>query len=345
MKKMERLACLYLAFINNPAGLSFADLKEFLPAAYQGDADSARRKFERDKDDLRKLGMDLEFYPEGASRESGIAVQGNLYAPRDELRRLPEISLNEEEARALAAALFRAVEENRYRDLARAMTLRSAALKLLYRSPGAMLAAPLGQAPPARLSESRELTAKLEIIHAALAERRVLKISYPDASGVRRERLAEGRGLVAHRGRWCLAAHCRLAGAVRSFYVDRIGEASLTEERYRPARDFNIRDFSLHPLALRIHEERPARLLLAEDREELFSDLIAGLPRRFVAGLKRRDNEVSLTTTNQEALFSWMTRHPGAVERLGPESLRRDYITYRETFLRRHRDVAGEASA
>src|SRR5690349_12212610 len=107
--KIERLACLYLAFLNNPRGLSFSELREALPLAYQGEFESGRRKFERDKEDLASMGMALDHYADGEPLPGGGTAEGHVYVPTEEIRRLHELRLTEDEAGALAFVLFGAI--------------------------------------------------------------------------------------------------------------------------------------------------------------------------------------------------------------------------------------------
>lgn len=75
----------------------------------------------------------------------------------------------------------------------------------------------------------------LKTLSLALQEHTPVRILY---HGVGRdeatERVVEPMGLVNERGSWYLEAFCRRAGALRTFRVDRIREATALPERFEP---------------------------------------------------------------------------------------------------------------
>ncbi|MCB1318666.1 MAG: hypothetical protein KDK34_00350, partial [Leptospiraceae bacterium] len=111
---------------------------------------------------------------------------------------------------------------------------------------------------------------------------------------------------------------------------DRMRNLMLEQQTYAPDPDFRITDYSLHPLALRSHAPRTLRLSLDSSREELFLDLIGGLPPTRPVQIDSQDDEtrVELTTTNIAALFSWMIRNPGTVLKIGPREVHAEFETY-----------------
>lgn len=332
LEKIERLGCLYLTFLNNPGGLSFQQIKGYLPLAYQGDQESSRRKFERDKEELKRLGLALRHFAPGETLPSGAPAPEHRYVPMEEIQRLPELRLSAEEASELAAVLFAAMDEYGTRDPELVENLKSAAMKLLYRHPASRAPEP---APGERPRVAQNLLAggeeraalRLGEVMDALHRRRVLALTYPAREGGAVERRVEGRGLLTHRGRWCLVAYCRKVQAIRSFYLDRMQSLEVLAETYRPDPDFRIKDYSLHPLGLRMHPVEELRLLLDEEREEIFRDFLIGLPA-YLNATTAADGELRLQTSNRAALFSWMTRNPGVVRALGPEAARSAFRAY-----------------
>lgn len=342
MNKLERIATLYLTFLSNPGGLSFAKIREHLPGAYGGgddeDREAARRKFERDKDELRALGLDLRYFAVNEKLPDGSTARDAVYVVAEEMQKLPELNLTEDEVRMLASILLGAVSEDakasRHREL-----LRSAAFKLLYGYPAlaqsfvdTIATDDGGVQDDATANEAIET---LAVIHEALSRRRVLTIEYTDKTGRTESRDVAGRGLISHRGRWSLVAFCRRAQDIRMFYVDRIVSLHMHEETYAPDPAFQIQRYSLHPLAIYVEPARSVRLELAEDREETFLDFLNGVPESLNV---RREGEsvLNFQTTNPTALFSWMLRHPGAVTKLGPPELRERLAAHRENLQRRY---------
>ncbi|MBI3396224.1 MAG: WYL domain-containing protein [Spirochaetia bacterium] len=327
--KIERLACLYLAFLNNPHGLTFSAIRTSLPLAYQGEFESARRKFERDKEDLAAMGMPLLHYGDGEPLPNGGTADGHVYVPAEEARRLHELRLNPDEASALAFVLFNAIAGAEGDDSNDAEIYRSAAAKLLYKSSGAI---PDETPEPARVRRDEPSGGELSVLalaHEGIRERRLLRFQYPSSDGTRRERDVEGRGLVMHRGRWGLAGYCRTAGGMRVFYTDRIAEPRLNEERYPPDPQFKIEQYSLHPLAVRKHAQVNVELEVLTDKEEVFQEFLAGL-----VGAKEKAGRFSFSTTNLDALFSWMMRNPGTITKLGPSPVRDEFQKRLEALTR-----------
>lgn len=318
---MERLGCLYLTFLNHPEGLSFSKIKEQLAPAYAGDAESARRKFERDKDELGALGMELDYFAEGQALPNGNLARGHVYIPRDEIERLPDLKLNQDEASALAGILLYAIENP---SNARDQELyRSAAAKLLYKTP-ALLAGDSNEhwAPVQGRADH------LPEILGAIQKRLVLQIHYPGRDGSNSEREVEGRGLISHRGRWCLVAFARDAKAIRYFYLDRITKAKMTKVSFKPDPKFSILNHSLHPLTIAIHDSVKMQLTFDLESKDSLLDFLAGLPQKqwSISG-----NSLSLTTTNRAALFGFMLRNPDLILALGPSDARKAYQDHLES--------------
>ncbi len=331
LEKLERLGCLYLTFLNNPGGLSFQEIRSFLPLAYPGDPDSARRKFERDKEELKGLGLPLRHFAPGQTLPGGAEAMGHTYVPVEEIQKLPELRLTSEEASELAAVLFAAIDEYSNKDENMAEALQSAAIKLLYRHPAAQAvqeSVPLRPGLPE--DEGDAVADRLGVIMDALHRHRVLRLGYPARGGAAgeevQERLVEGRGLLTHRGRWCLVAYCRRVRAVRSFYLDRITLVESTAEQFRPDPKFQIKEYSLHPLALRLYPVEELRLAVDPEREEILRDFLTGLPEFLRRSFK--DDLVTLETTNRDGLFSWMIRNPGVIRALGPAAARERFRAY-----------------
>lgn len=318
---LERLGCLYLAFLNHPSGMSFRAIRESLPGAYEAEEiEHARRKFERDKEELAKLGLDLVCYAPGDTLPNGTAAKEFVYIP-NEVHRLPELHLSAEEAGALAAVLFAAMNDAAEEDRGLAEIYRTCAAKLLFRHPAARttdLSAPL------RLSESNvDVEEKLTQIHDAILRRKVLAIRYPGRDGRDVEREVLGRGLVSHRGRWCLAAFCRRANDMRMFYLDRMRGIVLRDEEYKPDPSFTLSNYRLHPLSIRMEAPLTIRAECDPDREDMLRDFLEGGP-----AVKSQNGILEFGVTNPQAFFSWMMRNPGVVHAFGPPAVHERYQTH-----------------
>lgn len=377
MNKLERIAVLYLTFLGHPGGLSFAKIREYLPEAYNSnpgeDPESVRRKFERDKEELRSLGMDLRHHAAGEALPDGTLAPASIYIVADELHKLPEVELTRSEVHALAAILMAALAESAETERADSETkntntgdaarspeageyalLESAAYKLLYKHPALLhnRAADATEPRPTPWRESApDVTENLARIHEALSRRRTLAIDYTNKTGRSERRQIDGRGLISHRGRWCLVAFCHRAQDVRMFYVDRIAAAELTDREYRAAPKFDIQKYSLHPLALLIEPALEVRVRADPDREEVLLDFLNGAPatlniRQSTVNESpgRNMTEITLETTNPSALFGWMVSHPGTIQSLGPDAVYERFIAYLDALKRNYHNDAEAAS-
>jgi len=332
--KTERLACLYLTFLNSPQGLTFSRIRELMPLAYQGDPESARRKFERDKEELADSGMRLRHFADGEVLPDGRTAIGHLYVPYDEIQKMPELTLSTREARELATVLFQAIEEAKESDTEYAGLLESTALKLLFKNPSAALYTQTGEHPrPALPEEPSDKESEFSRLHEALRQRKLVRFEYPGKKG-KEIRIVEGRGMINHRGRWCLVGFSRDANAIRSYYLDRMTGLEILEEKYGPDKNFDIREYSLHPLSVNIHEPLTIRLRLDGDASEHFSDFLSGMPPRLKG--EQSDGLFTLVTTNQNALYSWMVRNPGRVTAIGPQEIRDSFRAYLGQMIELH---------
>ena len=83
--KTERLVNLTVALLAASRPLTFAELRDRMGEWRGGDPESQRRKFERDKDDLRRLGIPIETVPTDAlGGELAYAIDRDRYALPDE---------------------------------------------------------------------------------------------------------------------------------------------------------------------------------------------------------------------------------------------------------------------
>jgi predicted DNA-binding transcriptional regulator YafY len=87
-------------------------------------------------------------------------------------------------------------------------------------------------------------TSTLATIQVALAQRRVLRLSYRRATDEPvSERTVEPLGLVHYLNHWHLIAWCRLRGAVRDFRLDRITDSRKLTEATPPRPDFDLKTY------------------------------------------------------------------------------------------------------
>lgn len=84
---------------------------------------------------------------------------------------------------------------------------------------------------------------RLETLRAALAERRLVQLSYRDERGADSTRRVRPLGLFFWGERWSLAAWCELRGDFRNFRLDRISALQPLDERCADEPGRRLEDF------------------------------------------------------------------------------------------------------
>jgi proteasome accessory factor B len=234
------------------------DAAERDPAAWsERDTESARRKFERDKVELRDMGISIDTVQVDARAgdESQVGYrlrQKDFYLPYLELEdaapraaadrpyQLRSVTVPHADLDVLDRATRRLAERQEYPLAASAQSLRR---KLAFDLP-----IPLGRIERA-LAEplDRDATNALAVLQEAVADHRAVRCSYYSIGrDVEGERELEPQGLFFNWGRWYCVATDRYRMDFKVFRVDRIRGAALVpgdDGRFRPNPKFRIRDF------------------------------------------------------------------------------------------------------
>jgi proteasome accessory factor B len=222
MEPLERLLNLVALLLETQRPLTFDEIRETLEA-YRGDnLDSAKRKFERDKDVLRDYAVPLVMAPTDAwDVEQGYIIRKEEYY-------LPEIAFTPEEITALFVAAQNGTEE---------LGAEHGVRKLVYGVEGGILTG-LGGGPLVAGSDTPG-TRVLSAAEAAGAHRR-LRFGYRTAQGVVSERDVDAYGVVFRGGHWYLVGHDHERGEVRAFRLSRCtsepqdtGEGALPPDGFR----------------------------------------------------------------------------------------------------------------
>ncbi|MDB1089014.1 WYL domain-containing protein [Streptomyces sp. ACA25] len=206
--KAERLMNLALCLLGTGRPLSKRELRTSIEAYIEaGSEDAFNRMFERDKDDLRELGMIIETV-EGLDGEVG-------YVARRASNRLPPVALDAAEAAALGLAA-------RVWQQARLAGAASGALQKL-RAAG-MPVAERGQEPYSTLEPRIPAgEAAFEPLMIACRDRRPVVFDYRRSDAARSgTRQVEPWALECWRGHWYLAGWDRDRGAERVYRLSRI---------------------------------------------------------------------------------------------------------------------------
>jgi proteasome accessory factor B len=259
ISKVERLMNLVIALLSTRAFITAERIRETVYGYADSPSDEAfSRMFERDKNELRDLGIPLEtgrvsqFDP-----TEGYRINREAYA-------LPAVELTADEAAAVAVAtqLWESPE---------LITATQGAL-LKLRAAGVDVDAPdsgVAITSTATLPGLRGSEEVLGILLSAIDSGQAVQFSHrPSRSEPYTTRTVEPWGIVTDRGRWYLVGHDRLRDAPRTFRLSRIG-AEVTAIG-PPGAVTKPDDVNLRELVMRVVSEPPtgtqARVWVAEGR-------------------------------------------------------------------------------
>ncbi|MCZ2805651.1 WYL domain-containing protein [Modestobacter sp. VKM Ac-2983] len=210
-KRAERLVNLVIALLGTRQYVSAARIRSIVPGYEPDDgtdrADEAfKRMFERDKAELREIGVPLE-----TGRTSAFDTEDGYRIARADYE-LPEITLTAEEAAAVGLAL------RLWQSAQLAGAAQSALVKL--RAAGVEVDQSRGLSIQPRLDAGEPA---FEPCYAAARDRRALAFDYrrPDEETASRRRV-QPWGLVAWHGRWYLVGHDLDRQATRVFRLSRV---------------------------------------------------------------------------------------------------------------------------
>jgi len=237
-----------------PAGAADSD-----PAAWsETERETARRKFERDKDELRAMGIAIETAEvrqhAGDELQQGYQLRAkDLYLPYLELEGSPPraaadrpypsvagLSFCDADLDALDRATRRLAEREDYPLASAARSLRR---KLSFDLP-----IPLGRIERALAGPLDGAAAgALAVLQEGVAGRRAVRCTYYSIGrDVESDRVLEPRGLFFNWGHWYCVANERGDDRRKIFRVDRFRGAELVPGKageFEPAPKFRIRDY------------------------------------------------------------------------------------------------------
>ncbi|MAQ16083.1 MAG: DNA-binding transcriptional regulator [Sandaracinus sp.] len=258
MKRLERLLDLVHVLQSSPRPVPLSHLKEVF-ADYSGDNDeSVRRKFERDKAELARMGVALRYLDD----EEG----GTGYVVDAEATYLPEIALDEEDRALLATAAQAALATPGFPHR---QALRLALAKL-------------GTDPAdderslLRVGHRAEEAGAehVEVLTEAVAARKKVHFAYRRPDGEVRQRTVDPYGIFLREGAWYLTGFDHEREARRVFRASRMdglevnGRAPETPDFEVPA-DFSVSAIrTISPLQWSVH--RPVEAKVWVDPEVAF---------------------------------------------------------------------------
>lgn len=299
MNRTERLLDLIAYLINAPQPVSFAEVQESFPDAYEGSEDAAIRKFERDKATLLELGIPLRWVEgDDIDGASGYVIDRDKFY-------LPEIDLTPEEMAVVYLAGTSVLSNEAFpyrRDLERALQ------KISLRTSADASSRP-GVVMHQGGAADRDVAEQLGQIEQALATRKRIDMAYTtQLTGVRRERSVDPYAVVCREGSWSLIGYCHDRSDVRVFSVHRIDELQINAVKPKtpdfeiPA-DFVLKKYiNVKPWNYDRHE--PLEVTFDVTAELAFmAEQHFGISATGSEGMWTR---FSLTATNTDVVVQWV---------------------------------------
>ncbi|NJP97499.1 WYL domain-containing protein [Nonomuraea sp. FMUSA5-5] len=305
-RKTERLLNLVICLLATRRPLSAEQIRQAVPG-YDRDGDEAfQRMFERDKNELREIGIPIDVVRDPWEDEPGYRIERESYE-------LPEITLEPDEA----AVLGLAAQVWQRASLAEAAS--GALLKL--RAGGVATDQPVGTGALELRVDTRDPA--FPALWDAVRDRRVVRFDYRSAgSETVRSRTVEPWGVVSRRGRWYLAGYDRDRDAPRAFRLSRItGQVSTVG---RPGAVEVPEGVDLRAMVGFPDETTDERVAVVRVRQGACEGL-RQLARAVHPGAGGWD-EAELAFTDPERLAGWMASLGADVEVVEPPDAREAVI-------------------
>lgn len=226
--KTERLVNLTMALLGTKRYMTKSEIFRRV-SGYSGSGETKERMFERDKDDLRTLGIEIEVASHDPLFEDEVG-----YRIRPELFQLRE-KFDSEELGLVSLALG-LIADSELGDATYSLNRRINSLAVSPITPEEF-----------RLSEINVIENGLSELLKALSERRTVTFSYRKEGASKGEsRRVNPLGLSAWRGSWYLVGEDLDRDDVRVFKLSRISsqiETSGSSNSYVIPADFSIKDY------------------------------------------------------------------------------------------------------
>jgi proteasome accessory factor B len=323
--KVERLMNLVIALLSTSTYLTAEQIRANVAGYQENPSDEAfSRMFERDKNELRDLGIPLETGRASAFETiEGYRINQVAYA-------LPPVELTVDEAAAVAIAT-QLWESQEMVTATQSALLKLRAAGVDVAQPDAGVAITTAAMPGLRGSE-----ATLGILLSAIDSGRAVQFAHrPNRGAPYVERTLEPWGVVTYRGRWYVVGHDRDRNAPRTFRVSRIGDgvrAVGPEYAVTRPEGINLRDI-VHRAVSQWPAGEQARVWVAQGR----------------ATALRRQAAESVASTRNGRVGDELSVDIGMVDRLareiagyGADAVVLDPVSLRDNVIERLRAQAGE---
>ncbi|HVV87420.1 MAG TPA: WYL domain-containing protein [Kofleriaceae bacterium] len=235
--RSKRLLDLVMLLLRARTPVTYREIREQFPGYQTTNVEAGLRAFERDKADLLELGVPIRYI----TPEEDDSLEDGGYVIDLKRFRLPEVRLNADEVSALvlAASVAHAMPGGTYPKIVD-LALRKLAFDLPDSpdTPSELFAT--GRAPvlvhfPERPAAGGAMGEHFAVLEAATRFRKRVSMTYQAAgSGETSRRDVDPYGLVYRESAWYLVGWCHLRHEIRSFRVDRIGDAVMAPKPKSP---------------------------------------------------------------------------------------------------------------
>ena len=311
--KTERLVNLTMALLNSRRYMKKSEIFQKV-SGYSGTEETKERMFERDKDDLRSLGIEIEVASHDPlfEDEPGYRIRPDAY-------QLPLTDLTQKESSIIAAAL----------GLWRASGLEQDAITAARRVySNAEIASEIfdKQISPVEFTEDRLIS-----VSRALAAKSTITFDYRKNDHERGEqRKVNPFGLSAWQGNWYLVGEDLNRDDIRVFRLSRISseiEVSRKRESYEIPNDFDVKDY----------------LIMLEKSEvnvqfKILKDQGTGI-RQIASSINSVDDDSDLIEarySNEQDAIRDALWYADCAELIAPEQLRIEVKANLERIIRNH---------
>ncbi len=207
-RKTERLLNLVICLLATRRPLSAEHIRQAVPGYDAANDEAFQRMFERDKNELREIGIPIEVQKDPWEEDPGYRIVRQAYE-------LPEITLEPDEA-AVVGLAAQVWQRASLAEAASGALLKLRAGGVETDEAGGML----GGALELRV-DTRDPA--FPALWEAVRDRRAVRFPYRAAASESvLTRTVEPWGVVSRRGRWYVVGHDRDRGAARVFRLSRI---------------------------------------------------------------------------------------------------------------------------
>lgn len=302
-QKTERLINLTLALLASKRYLSKAEIFRNIPG-YEGSPETKERMFERDKDDLRSLGIqiDVNNFDPLFEDEQGYLIKSDSF-------QFAENEFTKEELLLLTMAA------NLWHDSAVEIDSQNALLKI--QSLSGPVENDMTTTPTLRITEDWQL---LVSIFTAVQNKQILEFNYRG-----KKRQVNPYGLYSSKGFWYLIAF--EINVIKSFKLVRIeGEVDLIGEKdaFEKPVNFNVGNF--------LKEESNSVSLVS--KLQVRKGAALSLRNKFT--VKDLDSEwdlMDIPYTNEQELLEMVLWHGTDLKLIEPAALRQLLVANLESYL------------